>query len=484
MLKIFNTLTRKEEEFKPLKDDKVTFYHCGPTVYWVQHLGNMRAMVLADLMRRSLEYLGYNVKFVRNYTDVGHLTSDEDTGEDKLEKGARRENKTPQEIAEKYIKIFENDLNDLNVLEAQVKPRATEHIPEIIEMVKNLLDKGYAYATDLAIYFDVAKVKDYTKLSGQILEKNLAQAGKGEVEDTRKKNPADFALWFFKAGVYKNALQTWLSPFKSPLVRNGEGFPGWHIECSAMARKYLGNTLDFHMGGVDHIPVHHTNEIAQSEAANGVKFVNYWLHNEHLIAKSERISKSAGIEKAGNGLPEYCLGTLKEKGYDPLALRYFFLNSHYRSKQNFTWDALKSAETSLNKLRDKIIKFKSQIGSSEKNKDEEEKEFNKKFTMAIEDDFNIPRALAVLWEVIKTDDLENKSKLDLIFNFDKIFGLKLEETREEKVIIPPEVEKLVEERKKARKKKDWAESDRIRKLISGMGFNIEDTAQGQKIVKN
>lgn len=550
MLKIYNTLTRKKEEFKPIEDKKVRFYQCGPTVYWIQHLGNMRAMVLADLIRRSLVYLGYEVNFVRNYTDVGHLISDEDTGEDKMERAARnmlyykcynchkivpsflsisRESfktvtlidnkyrcplcgkwntlpdkssyfyqepkaKTPQEIAEKYIKVFEDDIHDLNVADPDLKPRATENILEIIDMVKILLEKGYAYATDLAIYFDVAKAKDYTRLSGQILEKNLAQAGKGEVEDPEKRNPADFAVWFFKAGVHKNALQTWPSPFQSPLVKKGQGFPGWHIECSAMSKKYLGNTLDLHMGGIDHIPVHHTNEIAQSEAANGVKFVNYWLHNEHLIAKSERISKSAGIEKAGDAPPEYCLGTLKEKGYDPLALRYFFLTSHYRSKQNFTWEALKSAETSLNKLRDKISNFKSirqaqdklQISKEKEGidgkKGEEEKRYRDKFISAIEDDLNIPQALAIMWEIIKSDLSENE-KLNLIFNFDKVFGLGLESVKKEEIIIPDEVKELIDEREDARKKKDWVKSDELRKKIFKMGFVVEDTSGGAVVRK-
>ncbi|MFH1030016.1 MAG: cysteine--tRNA ligase [bacterium] len=497
MLKIYNTLTRKKEEFKPIEDKKVRFYHCGPTVYWVQHIGNMRATVLADLINRSLRYLGYDVKLVRNYTDVGHLTSDEDEGEDKLEKGARRENKTPQEIAEKYIKVFEEDIRDLNVLEPEIKPRATEHIKEIIEMVKILLEKGYAYATDLAVYFDVSKAKDYTRLSRQILEKNISEAGKGEVSDKNKKHPEDFALWFFRAGKHKNALQFWESPFQSRLVKDGEGFPGWHIECSAMSKKYLGNTLDLHMGGIDHIPVHHTNEIAQSESANGVKFVNYWIHNEHLIAKSARISKSTGIETSdGEELPEYCVGTLKRKGYDPLALRYFFLNSHYRSKQNFTWEALEAAEISLNKLREKVIEFGNHLSDKEKleignwklgnntslNPPLSRGEIKRKFIEAIEDDFNMPQALAVMWEVVKSE-LTPKEKLDLIFDFDKILGLKLEEAEEEKIEIPEEVMELAGEREEARKAKDWKKADKLRDKITELGFSVEDTGKGGIIKK-
>ncbi|HTW96541.1 MAG TPA: class I tRNA ligase family protein, partial [Candidatus Methylomirabilis sp.] len=272
-LYLYNTLGRKKEEFKPIKKGQATFYYCGPTVYWVQHIGNLRGSFCADIVHRTLEYLGYKVKMVRNYTDVGHLVSDEDSGEDKMEKGARREGLDPKEIAEKYIAVYEQDTKDLNILEPWRKPRATKHIKEMQAMVKTLLEKGFAYATPLAIYFDVAKFPNYTALSGQNLEKNIIGEGSGDVNDPAKKHARDFALWFFRAGVHANALQFWKSPFKSPLVKAGEGFPGWHIECSAMSKKYLGDTLDIHMGGIEHIPVHHTNEIAQSEAANGVKFV-------------------------------------------------------------------------------------------------------------------------------------------------------------------------------------------------------------------
>lgn len=531
MLKIYNTLTKKKEEFKPIDDGRVKFYHCGPTVYWVQHIGNMRAMVLADLINRSLRYLGYDVKLVRNYTDVGHLTSDEDEGEDKLEKGARRENKTPQEIANKYIKVFEEDIRDLNVREPEVKPRATEHIKEIIEMVKILLEKGYAYTTNLAVYFDVSKANDYTRLSGQVLEKNISEAGKGEVSDKNKKHPADFALWFFKAGKHKNALQFWESPFESPLVENGEGFPGWAIECSAMSKKYLGNTLDLHMGGVEHIPVHHTNEIAQSESANGVKFVNYWLHNEHLNVNGGKMSKSEGTA--------WSLAEIKEKGYDPLVLRYFFLGSHYRSKQNFTWEALDAAEVSLRKLRERIIEMrKGSEGRKEgverrqtilnypldKKRHSEPRmlrgeeshgarngcgnahfaagsftpqsgvqddanlnsplsrgEIKRKFIEAVEDDFNIPRALAVMWDMIKSD-LDDKEKLELVFDFDRVFGLRIEEVKEVKEELPEEVMALVRAREAARSAKNWARADEIRDKILNLGFSVEDTEK-EAVVK-
>ncbi|MFC1613338.1 cysteine--tRNA ligase [Patescibacteria group bacterium] len=489
MLKILNTLTRKKEEFKPINEKEVSFYHCGPTVYWVQHIGNMRAMVMADLISRSLKYLGYNVKLVRNYTDVGHLTGDNDEGEDKLAKGAKRENKTPQEIADEYIEVFESDLRDLNVADPQVKPRATEHIKEMIEMIEILLDKNYAYSTDLAVYFDVSKAKDYTRLSGQKLEENIQSAGKGSVNDKNKKSPSDFALWFFKAGVHKNALQTWKSPFQSGLVKNGEGFPGWHIECSVMSKKYLGDTLDVHMGGVEHIPVHHTNEIAQSESANGVKFVNYWLHNEHLTVNNGKMAKSEGTS--------YSVSDIKEKGFDPLVLRYLFLNAHYRSKQNFTWEALESAEKSLSRLRDKVLEIHGEIPLPPLTKGGTKEielagaplceggqgdSYKQKFVSAIEDDFNVPQALAVIWELVKLASVDNSVKLELILEFDKVLGLNLANIENQKIEISDKIQKLVEERNEARANSDWKKADEIRDRIKGLGFVLEDSS-GKTIIK-
>src|SRR3990167_600888 len=344
-MKVYNTLSRSLEDFKPIVDKKVLFYHCGPTVYWVQHIGNLRAMVWADLIRRSFTYLGYDVKFVRNYTDVGHLTSDQDEGEDKMEKGAKREGLTPKEVADKYIDIFEHDTKALNILEPDFKPRASEYIKPMQEMIQTLLDRGFAYKTDLAVVYDVSKFPSYNKLNGQNLELNKPMAGKGKVEDPEKKHFADFNLWVFKKGPHKNALQTWPSPW-------GEGFPGWHIECSVMAKSLLGDTIDIHMGGVEHISVHHTNEIAQSETANGVTFVKYWLHNEHLKVEGGKMAKSAGT-----GLT---LSDVIEKGFNPLDLRYFYLMAHYRSKQNFTWKALVSAQITFSKLREFVISLRKQ----------------------------------------------------------------------------------------------------------------------------
>lgn len=405
MLKIYNTLTKQEEEFKPIKEKKVYFYQCGPTVYWTQHIGNLRSVVLADFIIRTLKYIGYNVRFVRNYTDVGHLSGDNegdaDTGIDRMEKASIRESLEPFVIAQKYIDIYERDIQLLNTLSPDVKPRATEHIQEDIEMIENLLNKDFAYITDLAIYFDVSKAKNYAALSGQNIEENRKGAGSGDVLDSQKKNPQDFALWFFKKGVHSNALQIWPSPW-------GEGFPGWHIECSAMSRKYLGNTLDIHMGGIEHIPIHHTNEIAQSESANGVKFVNYWLHNEHLLVDNKKMAKSEGTG--------YSLSEIIEKGYSPLALRYFFLQANYRSKQNFTFQALDSAQKGLDNLYKKIKSLGEERGLIDE-------AFKNKFKEALEDNFNTPKALAVLSSLLKSN-LENKDKLATILDFDKVLGLK------------------------------------------------------------
>lgn len=448
-LKIYNSLSASKEEFKPLNKGEVKFYQCGPTVYWTQHIGNLRAMTMADLANRTFQYLGYKVNFVRNYTDVGHLTSDADEGEDKMDVGAKKENLSPKEIADKYIKIFEQDTADLNILESAFKPKATENIDEILDMVKILLDKNFAYQTDLAIYFDVSRAKNYNRLSGQILEEQ-----KSKTEDPNKKYPADFALWFFKRGKHSNALQFWSSPW-------GDGFPGWHIECSAIIRKFLGKTIDIHMGGIEHIPVHHTNEIAQSEAVNNVPFVNYWLHNEHLLVNNTKMSKSEGTG--------YSLAEVKEKGFSPLSLRYFFLQAHYRSKQNFTWTALEAAEEGLKHLYNQIREL------GEKNGETNE-EYKEKFIKAISDDFNVPKSLAILQELLKSN-LSNDSRLTTLLDFDKVLGLKLSDAlKKEK--IPEEILKLAEERLKMRQEEKWAAADKLRQEIKTLGYEIEDTDKG------
>jgi len=473
-MRLYNTLTRKTEEFKSIKEKEVKLYHCGPTVYWTQHIGNLRGMFCADLVVRTFRYLEYEVKHVRNYTDVGHLTSDTDIGEDKMEKGARREGLKPTEIAEKYIRIFETDTQELNILEPTVKPRATEHIQDMIEMTKTLIDKNYAYTTDLAVYFDISKVKDYTKLSGQILEKNIQSAGKSKISDPQKKHPSDFALWFFKTGTHKNAIQYWPSPFSSPLVENGQGFPGWHIECSAMSKKYLGNTLDIHIGGIEHIPVHHTNEIAQSESANGVGFANYWLHNEHLLVDNKKMAKSEGTS--------HSLLEIKEKGFNPLSLRYLFLTAHYRSKLNFTWKSLEASQNALNKLYDFIalpdtaIVEKSQLNSKIELQNEAQitADYKKQFIGALENNLDTPRTLAIIWEMIKSKDLNYDNKKTTLLKFDKILGLNLDKVKKEKIEISDDNKKLIKQRAEARKNKDWKEADRLRDEIKKNGLAVKD----------
>ncbi|HLD24694.1 MAG TPA: cysteine--tRNA ligase [Patescibacteria group bacterium] len=471
-MKLYNTLTRKLEDFVPFEDGKATFYHCGPTVYWTQHIGNLRGMTMGDILVRTLRRFGYHVTHVRNYTDVGHLTSDADTGEDKMEKGAKREGLTPDAIAEKYITIFEDDTKSLNLVEPNFKPRPSQLIPEIIEMVKILMDKGFAYATDYAVYFDVSKFPNYTKLSRQKLDQNVGGAGKGEAEDPKKKHFSDFALWIFKKGSHANALQTWDSPW-------GVGFPGWHIECSVMAKKYLGNTVDIHMGGVEHIPIHHTNEIAQSESANGVAFVRYWLHNEHLVVNQEKMAKSKGT-----GLS---VAEVEERGFDPLALRYLYLTAHYRTRQNFTWEALGGAQSSLNELRARISNIKNQI-SNRKTLSQEKLEkvdtYRKQFDAALAGDLNTPQALAVVWEALKSN-IPSQDKYDVLLDFDEVLGLRLAagDWEHGTAEIPDEVTKLGEQLDALRKTKKFIEADAVRTKIISEGFKVETTPHGTKITK-
>lgn len=482
-MKVFNTLTKEKEEFVPLNPERVTMYHCGPTVYWTQQIGNMRAVVIGDLIYRTLCYLNYEVTFVRNYTDVGHLTGDNigdaDTGEDRMEKAARRENLDPQTIADKYIAEYQRDIQSLNAVHTDprtgkttpIHTRATDYIKEMQDMVKTLLEKNYAYTTDLAVYFDITKAKDYTQLSGQDISHLIAGTGHGTVDDTEhKKNPGDFALWFFKAGTHANALQTWPSPFTSPLVENGQGFPGWHIECSAMSISNLGETIDIHLGGIEHIPIHHTNEIAQSEGVTGKQFVRYWLHNQHLLINNSKMSKSEG-----NVLH---VRDIIEKGYNPLVLRYFFLQAHYRSQQNFTWDALDAANNGLQKLYKTFSEFPTTSGNVNES-------FKKQFSEKIADDLNIPQALAVMHEMLKSD-ISDADKRATLLDFDHVLGLDFEKNSEvtkEAITIPAEVQTLLDARKQARDEKNWSDSDRLRDEIKNLGFEVKDTDEGQKIEK-
>ncbi|MFH0937568.1 MAG: cysteine--tRNA ligase [Candidatus Daviesbacteria bacterium] len=471
MLKIYNTLTRKIEDFKPLNlprlpspggeviggQAKVTMYACGLTVYDYAHIGNLRKYVGDDLLKRVLEANNYQVEHVMNITDVGHLVSDEDEGEDKVEVAAREKGMSAEELAKFYEKYFLDSLKEVNVLMPNVIARASEHINEQIKLIEKLFDKGFAYQTDQAIYFDISKFSEYGKLSGQKMEEKKVGAREEVVRDLQKRNPHDFALWFFTVGHFKNHVLKWPSPW-------GEGFPGWHIECSAMSMLYLGNTLDIHTGGVDHISVHHTNEIAQSESATGEQFVRFWVHHEFLVVDGEKMSKSKKNF--------YTLDDIKEKGFDPLALRYLFLTAHYKDKLNFTWESLGASQNALNNLRDEIRTYEQPNHIDEG--------FWQRFLDAANNNLGLPQALAILWEMVKSD-LPTEEKAATILEMDKILGLGLEKYLGKPIKIPEEVKKLIDEREMIRKSGDFEKADEIRKEIKKLGFEIEDTPKGPKV---
>lgn len=471
-INLYDTLTKQRQKFTPLKTGEVGMYHCGPTVYWNQHIGNMRAVVIVDLIRRTFEYAGYKVNLVRNYTDVGHLTGDNigdaDTGEDRMERAATREHLSPEEIANKYIESYQNDIKLLNTLPVTHDPRATSYIQNMISMIQKLVEKDNAYITDQAVYFDISTYPEYTKLSGQELSKQKHGTGHGTVTDKNKKNPSDFALWFFKTGTHERALQTWESPFTSTLVENGRGFPGWHIECSAMSKEFLGSTFDVHLGGIEHIPVHHTNEIAQSVCANGVPFAHYWLHNEHLLVEDKKMSKSEGTS--------YLLSDIIDRGYSPMVLRYFFLQAQYRSKQNFTWEGLEASSVALKKL-ETIIQTLPDGGSVSE-------EHVTDFKKTIFDDFNIPGGLAAVWQLLKQTGVSDADKKATILDFDKVLGLDLSNTESDIVsfdTLPSNVRELVEKRAAARSVKDWVTSDEIRGTLEALGYFVKDS-EGEQII--
>ena len=457
-IKLYNTLTRKKEIFKPIKKGRVGIYTCGPTVYWYQHIGNMRSYIFADILKRVLLFNGYKVKHIINVTDVGHLTSDADEGKDKIEEAAKKEGKKASEIADFYFNVFKKDLKKLSILMPDIWPKASEHIKEQIELIKKLEKKGFTYKTSDGIYFDSSKFKDYGKLA-RLNIKGL-KAGK-RIAKGEKKHKTDFALWKFseKPGARQ---QEWQSPF-------GLGFPGWHIECSAMSMKYLGEHFDIHTGGEDHIAIHHTNEIAQSEAVTGKKFVNYWLHGAFLLFKGEKVSKSKG------GL--YTLSELEELGYEPLHFRYMCLQTHYRKQLNFSLEGLDAAKNAFERLKRKIIEIKKE---EHKGNDVSEM-YAKQFLEAIYDDLNIPKALDVFWKAIDDFDFEPKKKLLMLEKFDKVLGLGIKDIKEEKIVIPEEVKELMNERESLRKQEKWAEADIVRERIREKGFVIEDSEEGPRI---
>ncbi|MCJ7804601.1 cysteine--tRNA ligase [Patescibacteria group bacterium] len=468
MIRLYNTLTKKIDDFKPLKTDFVRQYDCGPTVYFYAHIGNMWRYVISDLLRRVLEYNGYQVKQVMNITDVGHLTEDDlaaDTGEDKMELAAKKEKKTPQQIAEFYTQVFLKDMERLNILRPHIMPKATEHIASMIRTIEVLEKKGYAYwAGDKYFVYDISKFKNYGKLSGKKLDE--LKVGSRLEPVPGKRNPFDFALWIKDS----KHLMHWDSPW-------GVGYPGWHIECSAMSMEYLGPTLDIHTGGEDNIFPHHENEIAQSEAATGKQFVRYWVHIRHNFVNGQKMSKSQGNI--------YTLQDLVDKGFDPLAYRYLCLGTHYRKNLNFTWNSLESAAKALDKLKEMVKGFyqkqkkRTSLGEECLLKVEKYKE---SFRQAVNNDLGLSEALAVVWEMVKSD-MPTYDKLDLILDFDKVLGLDLERvSREEKVPrVSREVKDLVKKREELRGQGNWEEADKLRKQIEKLGWEIEDTPKGTKL---
>jgi len=474
MFKIYNTLSKQKEIFKPLQTGKVSLYTCGPTVYDRIHIGNIRAYIIPDVLRRYLEYLGFEVRQIKNITDVGHLTADDiaqgDSGEDKIEKKALQEKKTPRDIAQFYEAYFHKVEKELNILPAHFFPKATAHVPQMIRIIEKLIEKGFAYEKNGNVFFDVTKFSNYGKLSGNTLEKLKVGARLEEHPD--KRNSWDFALWL-KAP--KEHLMKWESPWSI-------GYPGWHIECSAMSMEYLGDTLDIHTGGEDNIFPHHEAEIAQSESFSGKKFVNYWLHVRHLLVNGEKMSKSKGNF--------YILENVKDKGYSPIVLRLAILSSHYRSPMNFTWEVMDQAENNLKRISDFIINLKNISNeSTDDSFDKEVPKYLKKFEAALDDDLNTPLALSVLYELIaqankailqnKIGTKQAKKIMFVLQKINKVLGLIIDEGLD----ISETVKKIAEERRQARANKDFQKSDELRDKIAEMGYTIEDLKDNNYLLK-
>ncbi len=456
-MRIYNTLSKKVEEFIPHDASEVKMYTCGPTVYHYAHIGNLRTYIFEDILEKSLNYLGYKVNRVMNITDVGHLSSDADTGEDKMLMGAKREHKTVYEIADFYTKAFFSDTEALNIKRPDTVSKASDNIEMYIKIIDDLLEKGIAYKSGNNVYFDISKAKDYYKLSGKNEEELIIGARDDVSEDVEKRNPFDFALWFTKSK-FDNQEMKWDSPY-------GVGYPGWHIECSGISLKYLGEYLDIHCGGVDNIFPHHTNEIAQSESYLGHKWCNYWFHNEHLITDEGKMSKSKG--------DILTVSKLIEEGYDPLAYRLMVLNSHYRKQLLFTYDALNQNENVLKKLRNKVSSL-SKDGELDNDKFNE---YNDRFKTELENDLNTANALTVLFELLKDDTVNDVTKLELVKNFDKVFSLNLI-VENEVSDNDAEIKLLIEKRANAKKNKDFALADSIRTDLLNKGIELIDTREG------
>lgn len=469
MLRIFNSLGRSIQEFEPINKSEVTMYTCGPTVYDYAHIGHGRKYTNDDIIKRSLNYLGFPVKHVMNITDVGHLVSDADEGEDKLEKGAKKHGKTVWEVAEYFTEQFRESISKLNIIFPEILSKATDHIPEQIEMIKKLFMNGFAYDTVEAVYFDVSRFPDYYKLFGQKLEEKETGVREEVKVDPEKKNPQDFVLWFKCVGKYEDHIMRWDSPW-------GVGFPGWHIECSAMSTKYLGEQIDIHTGGEDHLSIHHPNEIAQSEAASGKSpFVRYWIHHAFLKVDNQKMSKSLGNY--------YTISDIEEKGFSGLDLRYLYLTAHYKKTLNFTFESLKACKTAREKLLEHVKEWSEGLEKTKRPSFEVDQKFKSEFIRSIEDDFNMPQALAIVWNVVKSD-IAGFTKLATILDFDKVLGLNLEEniTNPESIEIPLEAQILLEERSIARLQKNWAKSDEIRdRLLSEFKIEVKDSKDGFKL---
>jgi len=472
-LKLYNTLSRKKETFKPLHAKQVGYYTCGPTVYWFQHLGTFRTYVLEDVFKRILKHDEYNVKHVRNYTDVGHLTSDSDEGEDKMDLAAKREGKNPKEIADYYIKDFEETEQLLNIEPPDVKCRATEHIKEIQELIKRIEKNGFTYTTSTGVFFDTSKFKNYGILEKRNVKGQKQGAREEVIIDREKKNPSDFALWFINKPEH---IMQWDSPW-------GKGYPGWHVECSAMSMKYLGEQLDIHTGGIEHIPIHHTNEIAQSESATGKQFVKYWVHLNWLLFAGDKMAKSSGkIIRPKN---------LFEKGYSPKQVRYFLLSgAHYRTALNYTEENLQKSVQELKKINEFVQRLYD-CNRKEASIEKELKAFRKEFFKKLNDDFNIPVALNLLFEFIKkTNSKIDSGKIgkkdpekiiELLKEIDSV--LKVMSFEKAGKGIPAEILALAKQREEARSAKDWKKSDELRKQLQEKGYRIDDTAEGPKVRK-
>lgn len=473
-MKLYNSLTREIEDIIPRVTGKIGMYTCGPTVYSTPTIGNFRTYTLSDILVRSLRYLGYDVQHVMNLTDVGHLTGDNegdaDSGEDRLERAAKKEGKTAWDIAKAYSQEFMEHMQLLNIARPDIICKATDHISEQIAMIEKLEGKGFAYKINDGIYFDTVKFESMGFKYGELSTLDQIQAGARVELNVEKRNPRDFALWKFSPPGVRRQME-WESPW-------GVGFPGWHIECSAMSTKYLGDQFDIHVGGEDLRSTHHPNEIAQSEGATGKHpFVTTWVHGAFLLVDSGRMGKSLGNA--------YTVADIVAKGFDPLSLRYFYMTGHYRRQINFTWESLTSAASALTKLRDIYVAAKAAQGErtnlfSEKMSKIED--YQRQFSEALENDLNMPEALSVVWEVAKSN-ISNYDKLDLLTQFDRVLGLNLHKTLDARDQTPIEVEKLIEQREAARKMRNYDEADKIRQDIEKLGYRVEDKGGRTRAIK-